>query len=127
MAELGNDEQALESLSCRYRMTALKSCEELNKSESFLTAIQLCPDLESIALAIGSTFRGETLWQTTRLHNLSELSLTNGPALTLDFYLNVVPVLQTIGHQLDNLILTRFSCVDVLGKSTQATLLRMLS
>lgn len=82
----------------------------------FTTATCLCPSIESLALTAGSAFKGEALWQLTRLHHLTELSLTNGPGLALDFYLNVVPVLQTLGHKLNNLILTRFACVDVLGK-----------
>ena len=83
----------------------------------FITAINLCPELESIALTAGTAFHGESLWQLTRLCHLSELSLTNGPGLAMDFYINVVPVLQAIGSQLDNLILTRFACVDILGNA----------
>lgn len=118
MNQLGSDDvEALEALPgmSKYNLSKLKSTKELNSSEMFTTAIHLCPSLESLALTAGNAFQGEKLWQLTRLSQLSELSLTNGPGLALDFYANVLPVLQAIGHQLENLILNQFACVDVLG------------
>ncbi len=99
-----------------YRLTSLKSSNELNTAENLVTAVNLCPELQSVALTAGPAFRESALWNLSRLSRLSELSLANGPSsYPLDFYTAVVPLLQTVGHQLNNLILTRFTCVDVLG------------
>lgn len=120
LAQLEGDERALDRLlattGCHYRLTSLKSSEELNQTENLVTAVHLCPELQSVALTAGPALRESALWNLTRLARLSDLSLANGStAYSLDFYTNVVPILQTIGHQLNNLILTRFTCVDVLG------------
>lgn len=118
--ELGGDVTALETLAgCQpYRLTSLKSTDELNENDNLVTAVHLCPELQSVALTAGPALRESALWNLTRLSRLCELSLANGPsAYSLDFYNSVVPLLQTLGHRLNNLILTRFTCVDVLGNA----------
>ncbi|XP_046442838.1 uncharacterized protein LOC124193184 [Daphnia pulex] len=121
LTELGSDEAALELLMEEepstlqpYRLISLKSSDPLNNSENLVTAIRLCPELQAIALTSGASFQESSLWNLTRLNQLCDLSLTNGPsAYPLDFYNSVVPVLEAIGHQLNNLILNRFAIVDV--------------
>ena len=117
LTQLDGDEGALEDLRLpAYRLTSLKSTEELNEDENMTTAVQLCPHSQSVALTAGPAFRESALWNLTRLNRLRELSLANGAsAYPLDFYTSVVPLLQTVGHQINSLILTRFTCVDVLG------------
>jgi hypothetical protein len=122
LTELGGDEAALELLmeeepsTLPYRLISLKSSDPLNNSENLVTALRLCPELQAVALTSGPSFHGSSLWNLTRLNQLCDLSLTNGPsAYPLDFYNSVVPVLEAIGHQLNNLILNRFACVDVHG------------
>lgn len=128
LTELGGDEAALELLMEEeedepstlqpYRLISLKSSDPLNNSENLVTAIRLCPELQAIALTSGASFQESSLWNLTRLNQLCDLSLTNGPsAYPLDFYNSVVPVLEAIGHQLNNLILNRFAIVDVHGIS----------
>ena len=58
----------------------------------------------------------DALFSLTQLTHLNELSLTNGPALSLDFFASVVPILQSLGQRLGSLTLTRFDCVDLFGK-----------
>lgn len=119
LIELGGDETALESLidECpSYRLISLKSSDPLSTSENLVTALRLCPELQSVALTSSPSFQESSLWNLSRLNRLCELSLANGPsAYSMDFYTSIVPVLQTIGHQLNNLILTRFTCVDIQG------------
>ena len=102
----------------KYQLAEIKSSVELNSNSNLQTAACLCPQLQSIAITLGPRFQiNETFWRSvTRLDCLTDLCLTNGPgSLALDFYLHIVPVLQTIGHRLQNLILTRFSAVDIIG------------
>ena len=122
LTELAGDEKALGTLPGRspYLLTGLKSTEELKEADQLVTAVHLCPHLQSVALTAAPSLRESALWNLTRLDRLCELSLANGPSgYPLDFYTGVVPLLQTVGHQLNNLILTRFTCVDVLGNSSQ--------
>jgi hypothetical protein len=128
LTELGGDEAALELLieeeeaNCLvpYRLMSLKSSDPLNKSENLITALHLCPELQTVALTSGPTFQESSLWNLARLNRLCDLSLTNGPsAYAMDFYNSVVPVLEAIGHQLHNLILTRFTCIDIHSKNNQ--------
>lgn len=105
-----------------YRLISLKSSDPLNKSENLVTALRLCPELQAVALTSGPSFQESSLWNLARLNQLSDLSLTNGPsAYPLDFYNSVVPVLEAIGHQLNNLILNRFACVDIHGNRSLLT------
>ncbi|XP_057376371.1 uncharacterized protein LOC130697487 [Daphnia carinata] len=120
LTELGGDERALEELidesnGCPpYRLTSLKSSDPLSTSENLVTALHLCPDLQSVALTSSPSFQESALWNLSRLSRLCDLSLANGPsAYSMDFYTSIVPVLQAVGHQLNNLILTRFTCVDI--------------
>ena len=128
LTELGGDEAALEFLLAEeevnclvpYRLMSLKSSDPLNKSENLITAIHLCPELHTVALTSGPTFQESSLWNLARLNRLCDLSLTNGPsAYAMDFYNSVVPVLEAIGHQIHNLILTRFTCIDIHSKNNQ--------
>lgn len=122
LTELGGDERALEELidesnGCPpYRLISLKSSDPLSTSENLVTALHLCPELQSVALTSSPSFQESALWNLNRLSRLCDLSLANGPsAYSMDFYTSIVPVLQAVGHQLNNLILTRFTCVDIQG------------
>jgi hypothetical protein len=124
LTELGGDEAALELLmeeepnSLPYRLISLKSSDPLNKSENLITALHLCPELQTVALTSGPSFQESSLRNLARLNRLCDLSLTNGPSTyPMDFYNGVVPVLEAIGHQLHNLILTRFTCIDIHSKT----------
>ena len=111
----GDTDNLLDAVA-HYQLTEIKSSVEINSNYNLQTAACLCPRLQSIALTVGLRFQvNDTFWKSvTRLDCLTELSLANGPsALNLDFYLHVVPVLQTIGHRISNLILTRFAAVDI--------------
>lgn len=100
----------------RFPLASIKSSKELSNADGFTSAVALCPQLESVSVTASGAFREAALWSLTRLANLGELTLANGPdSFALEFYADVVPLLQTVGHQLSNLILTRFTCVDVSG------------
>ena len=118
--ETTRDTDSLLDAVAHYQLTEIKSSVEVNSNYNLQTAACLCPRLQSVALTIGPRFQvNESFWKSvTRLDCLTELSLTNGPsALNLDFYLHVVPVLQTIGNQINNLILARFAAVDIISNN----------
>ena len=72
--------------------------------------------MHSVSLVMGAIVDVDALFSLTQLAHLNELSLTNGPALSLDFFTSVVPILQCVGQRLDSLTLVRFDCVDLFGK-----------
>ena len=97
----------------QYGLMSLDS--PVDSGANLTMATLMCPDLRSVSLVAGSQLANASIWSLSRLSHLSHLSIANGPGLELDFYAAIVPLLHSCGHRLRNLILTRFTSVDVFG------------
>ena len=71
--------------------------------------------MDSVSLVMGLIVDVDALLSVATLTHLNELSLTNGPSLSLDFFTSVLPILQGVGQRLHSLTLVRFDCVDLSG------------
>ncbi|XP_046984838.1 EIN3-binding F-box protein 1-like isoform X1 [Schistocerca americana] len=98
----------------RLRLSTLLSATERAQEHQLDSATRLCPDTKTVALS-NAWLPSEALYKFMLFENLCALSLTNCDGLTLDFEAGVLPLLCVIGGNLQNLILSNFTFIDILA------------
>lgn len=94
------------------QLRTLASTAEFVSMDSLDAAVRLCPFASSVSIS-ESWLPSEALYKLMVLENLTALSLTNGEGLTLDFQEGVLPLLSACGERMQNLILVKFTDVDI--------------
>lgn len=64
----------------------------------------------------------ETFYKFMQFENLKALTIVNSEGLTIDYEEGVLPILQVIGANLENIILTKFESVNLVSKLVQTSL-----
>lgn len=105
-------------------LTTVTSSGETPGASAATIVANFCPFITSLTVT-GTPLDSEALYSFMVLHHLTSLSLTNNRSScvdsrpSMDFEEGVLPLITVIGHQLKNLILSKFTSVDItaIGKA----------
>ncbi|KAG8227678.1 hypothetical protein J437_LFUL006989 [Ladona fulva] len=101
-------------------LTTFTSTAESASEQLTEVIANVCPQIESLSID-GTSLSSEDLYPFMEFQHLTSLSLTNYKSSrcykgSLDFEDGVLPLLTAVGPQLKNLILSKFTSVDISGE-----------
>lgn len=83
--------------------------------ETFCTFFILLNELKILSV-MNAWIDNDTFYKFMQFERLKTLTVVNSEGMTIDYGEGVLPILQVIGGNLENLILSKFASVDLISK-----------
>lgn len=97
------------------KIRSLYSTTPRVRGDSIDAAAALCPNIEILSV-MNAWMDNDTFYKFMQFERLKSLTIVNSEGMTIDFDEGVLPILQVIGMNLENLILNKFESVDIVSK-----------
>ncbi|CAG7825672.1 unnamed protein product [Allacma fusca] len=110
----------------KLKLRSLYSVSPCIRGDSVDAASKICPNIELLSV-MNAWIGNEMLYKFMQFENVRSVTIVNNDGMTLDYDEGVLPFLQVCGPQLENLILNKFTTVNLTSLGGSCPRLRKMA